>query len=429
MNIYVLNNALVKLENERMFYDEFGKVLRAKIKKFQKDYRIGLKIYDFLCDSMEGENDLKTQQEKLKDLLSEKINDKTKIGDLFICEFDKETSELKYSLKISKDMEFYSPEKVRDKIIELNSAIKSIGEQTVVSCVQYFEEFFDGLLRNLMEQYPEKYFYDKKIDYKDVVQNSLSEIKDKVIGNEVYSMMHGVVDSVKKINDKHSLGLSNYNDLFEKYIEIDAHRDIIVHNFGKANKDYNDAVAKRFQKELGKYINIDDKYINDTIDNIEKFEFLLYYLCGKTDEEENLLEKIAFNFLCKEHWDNSLFFYDLLKRIKKKDNRILLMTYQVNYALAYKYLEGMEKAKEIIEEIDVSGMNDTFVIAKHLLLEENEDAFNILVNTYPNSFRIHSIIQWPIFKEFRKTEYFGNFIKKFEDDFNEYSSLSCLCDD
>ena len=52
------------------------------------------------------------------------------------------------------------------------------------------------------------------------------------------------------------------------------------------------------------------------------------------------------------------------------------MDFNINRLNAKKHLVGMEKARKEIENLDVSGMNDSYLIAKELLLENNENIIN-----------------------------------------------------
>jgi hypothetical protein len=120
-----------------------------------------------------------------------------------------------------------------------------------------------------------------------------------------------------------------------------------------------------------------------------------------------------------EKWEVALFAYDLLlaiptlKNIDKALNR-------VNRLIAQKHIEGLESTKDEIERFDVSGMDNRFVIAKKLLLEEHKEVNELLKVAYPEQFDFHMIQTWPIFIEYRKSEEYKEFINEHQTEYAMY---------
>ena len=110
----------------------------------------------------------------------------------------------------------------------------------------------------------------------------------------------------------------------------------------------------------------------------------------------------------------------LLCKDKKQDNESKISN-QINLLNAKKHLEGMEKIVDNINDLDVSGMEKKYLIAKELLLENNENVLKMINETYPDEFNAYMIIKWPIFIEFRKTKEFREFLKSHNNDFEKYA--------
>ena len=132
-----------------------------------------------------------------------------------------------------------------------------------------------------------------------------------------------------------------------------------------------------------------------------------------------ILNDVAFEFLSKEKWELAEYCYNLLCKIPTIENEVKINS-RINYLNALKHIKGLEKTKEEIEQLDVTGMEKRFFVAKQLLLENNKLVLDSIDATYPYEFSTYTILKWPIFIEFRKTEEFKEFIARHLDDFEEY---------
>ena len=420
IQISILKALILKLENEQNLYLDNYRNMISKAKKARDKYKVGLRINEFL-QQISTSSSLEEAKEKYANFKQESINDKIKFEDIFELDINSYNSDkVLYLIKISNDLEYYLPENASNKLFQIGEAIKSLGEKAITSSIQYFEEFFAVILRNLIIEKPEAYFYNKTIEYKQIVNSDLNKIKNDILNDEMLKLMRGVRETIEKINKNHNLKLENYKEIWEKYIEIDAHRNIIIHNSGIVNNEYNSLVTEEYKKPEGEYIKCDSALVSKDINYLIKFAFLLCYVTWNSEEGWNILIEIAFDFLCNEKWDLAKFAYMLLCKDKKQDNESKISN-QINLLNAKKHLEGMEKIVDNINDLDVSGMEKKYLIAKELLLENNENVLKMINETYPDEFNAYMIIKWPIFIEFRKTKEFREFLKSHNNDFEKYA--------
>ena len=214
--------------------------------------------------------------------------------------------------------------------------------------------------------------------------------------------------------------MEKHQDIWDAYRELDLRRNLIVHNEGRVNQKYLSALPKKYTTpQDGSYLRCDDIYVVKSIESLIKFAYLLYYLITDGEEALCFLESIAFEFLSSEKWDISLFAYDLLLSIpalKNLDKTI----YQINRLIAKKHINGLDQTKEEIEQVDVSGMENRYTIAKKLLLEEHIEVNKLLKIDYPESFDFHMIQTWPIFKEYRDSDEYKEFINEHQTEYAMY---------
>lgn len=420
--VNVLKNLILKLENELFFFEENTKLLQQRKFEISKKYNVGLKIGEFLDsikDSKGTLDDIKSEYEKFS---QQKIsNSNLTFGDVFVIN-DQETSSEKiaYGLRICKDNERYIPEIACEKIFQVNVASSTIAEKTIVNCLQIFEEYFSSILRVLISMKPEAYFYNKTIKYSEMINKKIEDLKNEFINEEVAALMHGVSETIGKVNQTHKLNLEKYQDIWDAYIELDLRRNLIVHNEGRVNKKYLAGLPKTYPKPKdGTSLTCDDIYVTNSIETIIKFSYLLYYLIAEGDDELEFLTTTAFEFLSSKKWNLAYFAYNLLLIIPtlKNEERIVC---KINSLIAKKYVDGLETTKEEIQQLDVSGMENKYAIAKNLLLEKHAEVNELLKIDYPKSFSFHMIQTWPIFIEYRKSEEYRIFINEHQSEYAEY---------
>ena len=233
-------------------------------------------------------------------------------------------------------------------------------------------------------------------------------------------LMRGVSDTIKKINDIHNLHLEKYQDLWDSYIEMDLHRNLIIHNDGLVNAEYIKKVPEKYKEaKQYEYLPCSKICIEEKTNNLIKFAFLLFYLIGESESELDELDLTAFDLLKNQNWDVAEYAYSLLLKTSKASHSSKVM-WQINWLNAKKHKYGIEKTKNEIEKLDVTGMEKLFSVAKNLLLEDYEAIEDDLESCYPHDYNSYYIHTWPIFIEFRKTKYYQNFREKHQEDFEQY---------
>lgn len=419
--ISILDAFVLRLEKEEELFLQMNDVLHQKLKDIKSKYQIGLSIEKFLKEISKFE-DPTERENAIKEFRERPIFNKTKkMGDFFNVDLDSsDENKIAYEIKISKNLEYMLPDNAVSALYQATDAVNSLGEKAIVSAIQYFEEFFTCILRKLIVEKPNLYFGKKTIEYQELMKyDNIETIKQKFIDTEVNSLMHGVRETINLINDRHNLNLSKYSELWDMYNRIDCHRNIIIHNRGCVNTEYNNGVCKSYKKDAGTYINCDNDLVHESINALIKFAYLLYYITGTKESELEVLDKVAFDLLCKEKWELAEFAYSLLK-IHKPISHENKMNYEINYLNSLKHIKGLDSVKEQIDQLDVSGMSEQFDVAKNLLLENHQYVLDNLCKVYPDHFNMYAILNWPIFIEFRKSKEYKQFIAQHSNAYEIY---------
>ena len=130
------------------------------------------------------------------------------------------------------------------------------------------------------------------------------------------------------------------------------------------------------------------------------------------------LGNIGFDFLTKKEYDIAQHIYLLLSKSKTLDMANKMM-YLINYLNASKQLHEINPNDPQICELDVSMASDFFKVGKSCLQDDHELTYTLLNQLYPDTLCAHAISTWPLFINFRETEWFEQFKREHEGDFDE----------
>lgn len=417
----ILEGIILQLETEEMLYSENREILIREGKRIYGEYSTAILIECFMQKVFSLKN-----KEKMEELYQEfaetKIDNDLKIGDVFKLHLEECTeNRLSYEIMVNKGKDDkFLPDVGSAKIFQNRNAIKRNEEKVIINALQLFEDFFAKLIKGIIEKYPEKYLSDKTISYSDLIKADVSELKRDLINKTAEAFMFDVIDSIEKICEKESWRLSDYKEIWEDFVEVYQHRNILVHNMGQVNRKYLNNVAKRYKNvQCGTYLKLSTEILQKKIGVIIKFCYLLFYFAGETEQDLEVLNDTAFGFLKKEKWEEALFAYQLLSKVKRVDQASKINC-KINMLNAKKHILSLNEVKDEIINLDVSGMDKKYVIAKELLLENNEQVTKMLDKNYPDVYNSYMIQTCPIFIEYRKTDEYKDFRMRHKEHFEIY---------
>ena len=286
-----------------------------------------------------------------------------------------------------------------------------------------FEQFFAAQFETLVISQPKKYFADKSIYISDLFDKDLNQIIQNIISKEVESNMFDSLKTLDKIKEKSQINIDRFIPIRNQFEELYYRRNVYVHSEGKANAIYLDKVDKQYKKDivLNSPLICDDCYLENAISTvymiISSLHFEVLHVIKAKQEDYTILANLGFDFLKNEKYKLAEYIYGILRRDKSFEFKYKAM-YEINYINALK-LQGKD-IDELIKGFDVSIATDEFIIAKNCLLDNHQNTYDLLLATYPQSFNAEAIREWPIFKIFRETDYYKDFIKIHKDDFETY---------
>ena len=409
----LVKSSLERISSLQEFYKSEQESIMAKANEGMRRNRFGYQVdayFFFLAAGTEEECQSTTFQNLKK--YAEQYLEVTKV-----CRREDGSGSVSYRLTAKKELE--------DKGFELNikSAIRAYrrfadmpvihGSNTLVMLITRFEEFISSVLTRLYSQYPQKYLDDQKITFSEILDSGIDEVREKIIMREVDRIMRESFSEWFKIFESHGMRFDGYKEDLNNLKEIYYRRNVVVHNSGRVNATYLSAIPDSKAK-LGTKLNVDPTYLDNAFATIKIIIFAILIEAVrlvKADKDDYLYSifEVAFEELQSEHYHISRKVYDALANNKDSAAGTKIAA-KVNYWLSKKALNGLDAIKTEVENFDFSALDESFRLAKEILLDHYNEATIILSNLMDTN-RIDPvwIEEWPLFKEYKKTPQFRDF--------------------
>ena len=239
---------------------------------------------------------------------------------------------------------------------------------------------------------------------------------------EVENLMRKSYVDWFRLLESHGIQLK-CNDSLEMLKELYARRNILMHNAGFVNQQYL-TNAPATSVEIGDRLTTDESYLEKAFLCIQIIIFSLHIAAEKLvkDRGEDYINNIfnmLFERLQNEEYELCTMVYKALYESKSADASIKLMS-RINYWIAERELNGIESIRSEVETYDMRSSERIYILAKELLLDNYTVAMQLLEKLYLREDVTPFMIKhWPLFKNFRKTEFYSQFVKVHANDFDK----------
>ena len=344
-----------------------------------------------------------------------------------IVDEDDETWKVKYTLKhignLSKQ-NVPNPYLAIEKSLELKKQNTILNKSVLMMLLVKYEEAISGIYKFLLEKYPAAYLNEKNITYAELFSDNadISYIKQKFVDHEIESFMRQpLIEWYKTFINTHAMKFSIDSDEFKRFKEIYYRRNLVVHNQNVVNDNYlknsgNDGV------KIGDILDIDDEYIKNAFSTVLIIIYETFWrLVHTSKNEHDILVDVMFErgyiYMVKNQWEISKFIFEMLM---EDDNQraSIKMCERINYWISIKNSEGMENIRNEIENLDLSAMQEKFIVAKYALLDDFQQVSVALERTINDGIMSNDIVEWPLFKQYRETEEYKVFLEKHKELFD-----------
>lgn len=328
------------------------------------------------------------------------------------------------------------------KIFEEVAKIKAISQPDILKRSLFLMLFsiFDAYTGELIRfSYLRKPELMKKLEYsftaKDIIDcKSVKEFSDIVIEKELDTLRRESYPKQFKIfENRFDVPLTKFAN-WPSFVECSQRRNVLTHCDGKVTRQYISVCKKegyKFEKDIkvGNEMRLDSKYFFNAISLFYEVGLKLGQVLWRKQfpkeleyADKNLIETI-YNLMVKEKWELAKNISKFaLKEQPKIFNDEYKRIYIVNYAQAYKWSGDNSRAIKIISDVDWSSSTEEFKLAVSIIKDEFKSAAKLMEGIGRKGTLINKegYIEWPLFREFRKSEEFLRVYKRiFRKDFTE----------
>lgn len=323
--------------------------------------------------------------------------------------------------------------KLRKNFTSYGVAYQIIPQSLFMSLISSYDSFIGSLYRVVLTIKPEIVNASQRnIEFKDLMKFSdLNEARDYVIDKEIESLLRkSHFEQLKELEKIFSLSLTGDKECIKKFVEMTERRNLYAHCNGVPSDQYFEN-CKKHDCDLSEIrkrdpLRITPKYFFASYDCIYELSVKLTHVLWRKFFEQDrknadvnlinigysLIEERRYGLACKI----LDFACTVLPKYSSEANKLIFI---INRAQAYKWRKNSEKAIKILGEIDWSAKSNEFKLANYVLTEDWDSAKKTM-EAIGTSFQAkQGYIDWPLYKEFRKTtEFLETYKKIFGEEFS-----------
>lgn len=325
----------------------------------------------------------------------------------------------RYKLSIENERMVSRLEKKHERA---NTASKLLPNKFLISFVSEYDAFLGSLIKQLLTLKPELLNSgEKNISFSLLKElGSIDAAFQHVIDKEVESVLRDShSEQFKWLEKTCNVPLTKGLDSWPVFIELTERRNLFVHCDGIVSAQYlsncksHDCSLDK-DTSIGSRLEADRKYLNEAFECLYEIAVKLTQVVwrkqfpNQLDDADSSLINVSFELLHEEKYSLAQkilgFGSGVLKKWASDSNRRIIA---INHAQSYYHDGNKEKSDQILDKEDWSSCSDNFQICMHALKENFEIAETIMKRIGSQGLiREADYLDWPVFKEFRKTEVF-----------------------
>lgn len=430
IQILELQEAFLSIESLEEYYsNSILNVQKMKI-QIEKEYQIGL----FVDAEIKRAIDAKTKEEAIS-IINELNNgiapDDNPISDYIVVECIEADEDLVFSYSIKKNArvksKYIDPQNAKRQYNKIEQYESILISSTLSNVIIIFEQYLAKVYQELILINPKNYFQNQKIEIANIFNRSVSDIVIECVNNEVESNMFDSLKALSLISERENININRFVNILDEFEEIYYRRNLYTHNNGVTNHIYLSNIKEKYKKglEINKKLVTDDIYLRNAINMLYKIVGTLFYEIqvtynSKYEKWKDRFSESVFELLYKKNYDVAEHLYFILSSCKQFCFRDKAM-FRINYINAMKQQGKDELVKKEIEALDVSIATEDYKIAKLCLEGKDAEVYEALSKNYPEPYSAETVRDWPLFINFRESEYYTKFAQEHADEFDTFT--------
>lgn len=422
-----LQETFLSIESlEEYYLNSISNVQKMKI-QMEKEYQVGLYVDAEIKRAIDAETNEETM--RIIDELNNGITqDGSLISDYIVVECIDAGEALEFSYSIKKNTrikpKYIDPQNAKRQYNKIEQYESILISSTLSNVIIIFEQYLAKVYKGLILINPKKYFQNQKIEIANIFNRNVRDIVLECVNNEVESNMFDSLKTLSLISEKEGINLNRFVNILDEFEEIYYRRNLYIHNNGVTNHIYLSNINEKYKKglDINEKLVTDDIYLRNAINMLYKVVGTLFYEIQvmynpKYEKWKDRFSESIFELLCNKNYDVAEHIYFILSSCKQFCFRDKAM-FRINYINAMKQQGKKELVKKEIQALDVSIATEDFKIAKLCLEGRDSEVYEALNRNYPNPYSAEIVRDWPLFINFRESEFYTKFSQEHSEDFD-----------
>jgi hypothetical protein len=313
--------------------------------------------------------------------------------------------------------------KITRKIDQNLTAVDLMPRNFLVSFVSEYDAFLGGLIKGFYTKKAELLNgLDRQISFSELVSfSSLENAKEFILEKEVENILRkSHCEHFDILERKFNIKLRKDLEIWPTFIELMERRNLFVHCDGIVSSQYitvcnEHNVPLSDAQKLGTRLTVDPSYLKEASSTLREIAIKLSHVLWRKifpeerlDADQSLLQ-LTYELIQQERLSLAIKILEFSIALPKHFDDNFKRMFVINLAQAYKYSENNKKCIELIASHDWSSVAYKFKLAVSVLSEKYTEAADYMVNAaLTNELTEQNYLEWPLFKEFRKTSEFAD---------------------
>lgn len=318
-------------------------------------------------------------------------------------------------------------ERLKTQLDRIHTALRVVPRSFFVALVSQYDAYLGNLLKCLFYLRPELLeSSERSLTFAELCRfGNIETAREFILEKEVESLLRrSHTEQFDWLEKKFDLKLRVNLSIWPEFVEITERRNLCVHTDAIASRQYVDVCRLQSVNlndiKPGNQLEISPKYFARARRIIYEIGVKLGQVLWRklipeqAENADHLLLGVIFSLLKEERYKTAQALSNFADTTlqKKHANERLRLNFLVNRALSY-YLAGEKlESQKILDSQDWTAVESVFKLAHAVLGERFEDAGNMMRSMGPRGLHKADYLHWPLFLEFRKSDYFPSAFKE-----------------